>query len=158
MLRSYKSWVPFTTNAHNLQTCLGAMTSGRNHAGDELLWDRRRDTPRRDLLPFAVQCGTQRNWGGSEGTTPAKKRNQRWWGVHLIRYADDIVVTGKNQEVLHECRSAIAEFLSQRGLELSVSKTKVTHVNKGFDFLGFNFRRMERNLHFNKGGPKSQCL
>ena len=79
-------------------------------------------------------------------------------GVHTIRYADDIVVTGKNPEVLHECKDVIAKFLAERGLELSEKKTKVTYVNKGFDFLGFNFRRMERNIHLNRSGDQETVL
>ena len=79
-------------------------------------------------------------------------------GVHLIRYADDIVVTGKNQDVLLDCKEAISKFLVERGLELSDRKTKITHINKGFDFLGFNFRRMERNLHYNQNGSQGSVL
>ena len=32
-------------------------------------------------------------------------------------------------------------FLAQRGLRLSLAKTRVTHVDEGFDFLGWNFRK-----------------
>lgn len=31
-------------------------------------------------------------------------------------------------------------YLEKRGLELEKSKTKITHISKGFDFLGFNIR------------------
>ncbi len=37
--------------------------------------------------------------------------------VHLIRYADDFVVTGASQEVLEKAKSLIEDFLSERGLE-----------------------------------------
>lgn len=79
-------------------------------------------------------------------------------GVHQIRYADDIVVTGKNPEILQECRDTISNFIAERGLELSDKKTRVTHINKGFDFLGFNFRRMERNLRLNQNGDQETVL
>lgn len=78
-----------------------------------------------------------------EGLYPAKRGISA--GVHTIRYADDLVITGKNQEILIECKKAVAEFLTERGLELSEKKTRITHVDKGFDFLGFNFRRMPRD-------------
>ena len=33
------------------------------------------------------------------------------------------------------------QFLQERGLELSPAKTVITHVEKGFDFLGQNVRK-----------------
>src|SRR5580658_5317857 len=35
----------------------------------------------------------------------------------------------------------VEQFLQQRGLELSPKKTVITHMEKGFDFLGQNVRR-----------------
>lgn len=32
-------------------------------------------------------------------------------------------------------------FLLERGLDLSAEKTKITHIEEGFDFLGQNVRR-----------------
>jgi RNA-directed DNA polymerase len=62
--------------------------------------------------------------------------------VNLIRYADDFVVTGCSQEVLeHEVRPLIEAFLRERGLELSTEKTRITHIEEGFDFLGFHLRK-----------------
>ncbi len=40
-----------------------------------------------------------------------------------------------------EIREVIREFLIVRGLELSEKKTIITHINDGFDFLGWNFRK-----------------
>jgi len=40
-----------------------------------------------------------------------------------------------------EARELIQEFLKIRGLELSEDKTVVTHIDKGFDFLGWHFRK-----------------
>lgn len=62
--------------------------------------------------------------------------------VNVIRYADDFVITGSSQELLAtEVRPWIETFLAQRGLRLSPEKTKVTHIDTGFDFLGWNFRK-----------------
>jgi RNA-directed DNA polymerase len=62
--------------------------------------------------------------------------------VHLIRYADDFVVTGRSKELLErEVRPLVERFLAERGLELSQEKTSVTHVEEGFDFLGQNVRK-----------------
>jgi RNA-directed DNA polymerase len=62
--------------------------------------------------------------------------------VNLIRYADDFVITGKSKELLEgEIKPLIEQFLRERGLELSPTKTVVTPVTQGFDFLGQNVRR-----------------
>jgi len=61
--------------------------------------------------------------------------------LHLIRYADDFIVTASNREILeNKVKPIIEEFLSTRGLQLSQEKTKITHVTEGFDFLGQNIR------------------
>ena len=57
------------------------------------------------------------------------------------RYVDDFVVLGKSREELSEvARPLIVEFLSKRGLELHPEKTGICSVEKGYDFLGYNFR------------------
>jgi RNA-directed DNA polymerase len=62
--------------------------------------------------------------------------------IHFIRYADDFIVTGTNKEVLmNVVKPVIAEFLAARGLTLSETKTKITDVYTGFDFLGQNIRK-----------------
>jgi len=77
---------------------------------------------------------------------PAGKRLKSLGGekpyVHLIRYADDFVITGKSKELLvGEIKPLVEQFLQERGLELSPTKTVITHVEHGFDFLGQNVRR-----------------
>ena len=67
--------------------------------------------------------------------------------VHVIRYADDFVVTGASREVLeHRIKPVIEAFLAERGLRLSEEKTLITTVHEGFDFLGFNVRKYGRKL------------
>jgi RNA-directed DNA polymerase len=67
--------------------------------------------------------------------------------VHVIRYADDFVITGISKEILEtEVRPWIETFLAQRGLRLSPEKTRVTHIDDGFDFLGWNFRKYAGTL------------
>jgi len=62
--------------------------------------------------------------------------------VNLVRYADDFIITGRNKEMLeNEVLPLVREFLSERGLTLSEEKTKITHIDEGFDFLGYNFRK-----------------
>jgi len=67
--------------------------------------------------------------------------------IHLVRYADDFIVTANNIEILENVvKPAIEEFLSRRGLQLSAEKTVITDINKGFNFLGFNFRKYKNKL------------
>lgn len=62
--------------------------------------------------------------------------------IGVIRYADDFVVTGASQELLEtEIKPWIEAFLAIRGLRLSSAKTKIVHIDQGFDFLGWNFRK-----------------
>ena len=60
---------------------------------------------------------------------------------HVIRYADDFIVTGNSKEELEAVKTTIEDFMRERGLTLSPEKTKITHINDGFDFLGWNFRK-----------------
>jgi RNA-directed DNA polymerase len=67
--------------------------------------------------------------------------------VGVVRYADDFVVTGASQELLGtEIQPWIEAFLAKRGLRLSLAKTKTVHIDQGFDFLGWNFRKYEGKL------------
>lgn len=62
--------------------------------------------------------------------------------VHLIRYADDFVITGDSKELLEsEVLPLVVSFLTERGLTLSAEKTRITHITDGFDFLGQNLRK-----------------
>jgi len=67
--------------------------------------------------------------------------------VTLVRYADDFVITGSSKELLEdEVRPFVESFLGERGLRLSKEKTHVTHIDKGFDFLGANVRKYRGKL------------
>ncbi len=71
------------------------------------------------------------------------KKNKHRHKVNLVRYADDFVLTGATQETLEEARPVIEDFLRERGLALSPEKTKVAHIDTGFDFLGWNVRKYD---------------
>ena len=66
--------------------------------------------------------------------------------VNLIRYADDIIITANTKEIAEEIKQIIMEFLHERGLQLSVEKTKITHIYDGFTFLGWEFRKFKEKL------------
>lgn len=67
--------------------------------------------------------------------------------MNMVRYADDFIITGHSKEWLEqEVKPAVVEFLAERGLVLSPEKTRVTHIRKGFDFLGWNIRKYNGKL------------
>ena len=66
--------------------------------------------------------------------------------VNLVRYADDFIVTAATKEIAEEAKELIREFLKTRGLELSEEKTAITHINDGFDMLGWTFRKFNGKL------------
>ena len=76
--------------------------------------------------------------------------------MHLIRYADDFIITGHSRELLEGTVKPLVEsFLHERGLQLSPEKTAVTHVTEGFDFLGQNVRRYANGKLLIKPARKS---
>lgn len=67
--------------------------------------------------------------------------------VRLVRYADDFIITGCSKELLElEVKPVVEDFLKARGLELSQEKTRITHIEEGFDFLGQNIRKYDGKL------------
>jgi RNA-directed DNA polymerase len=81
---------------------------------------------------------------GLDAVAQKAARNQK---INVIRYADDFVITGVSKEILEQqVRLAVVAFLRELGLELSDEKTRVTHIDEGFDFLGFNIRKYHGKL------------
>ena len=66
--------------------------------------------------------------------------------VNLVRYADDFIVTAATKEIAEEAKEIIRDFLQTRGLELSEEKTVITHIDDGFDMLGWTFRKFKGKL------------
>jgi group II intron reverse transcriptase/maturase len=78
--------------------------------------------------------------------------------VHLIRYADDFIITGHSEELLRMTVKPLVEsFLAERGLVLSSEKTLITHIEKGFDFLGQNIRRYPHGKLFIRSAECCVC-
>jgi len=61
--------------------------------------------------------------------------------VNVVRYADDFIITSPSKEDVEKIRDILIPFLAERGLKLSEEKTLITHIDDGFDFLGWNFRK-----------------
>ena len=55
-------------------------------------------------------------------------------------------------------KAILAEFLKERGLELSETKTLITHIKTGFDFLGFNIKRVPYNSKYNNNTDQETVL
>jgi RNA-directed DNA polymerase len=67
--------------------------------------------------------------------------------VNMVRYADDFIITGRTKQLLEaEVKPLVTEFFKTRGLELSQEKTRITHIEEGFDFLGQNVRKYNGKL------------
>jgi RNA-directed DNA polymerase len=67
--------------------------------------------------------------------------------VNVVRFADDFIITGSSYELLEqEIKPLVEQFLRERGLELSPEKTRITHIEDGFDFLGQHVRKYAGKL------------
>lgn len=78
--------------------------------------------------------------------------------VHLVRYADDFIVTAAERATLEEMLPRIEEFLAERGLRLSPTKTTITHINDGFDFLGQTVRKYNGKFLTTPAKKKQKAL
>jgi RNA-directed DNA polymerase len=83
-------------------------------------------------------------WRNSIGRIDKGHNNP--WHINLVRYADDFAVTAESPQIAEKVKEVIKKFLVTRGLTLSEEKTKITHINDGFDFLGWNFRKYRGKL------------
>lgn len=95
-----------------------------------------------------------RHWD-TEMANPQQRRKRKGDGMgnwRLIRYADDFVLLVSGQRHHAEAlRDQVSAVLSSLGLRLAPEKTRVVHIDEGFDFLGFHIRRMRKrgtNKHY----------
>ena len=64
----------------------------------------------------------------------------------VSRYADDFLVFAQSKEDIDKVPELLQPYLEERGLILAEDKTSITHLSKGFDFLGMNFKRDKDNV------------
>lgn len=84
---------------------------------------------------YGLEAIVYQNVDSTESARPKSK-------INVIRYADDFVITGCTKEVLEQrVQPAVAQFLADRDLDLSEEKTRIVHIEQGFDFLGQNVRK-----------------
>lgn len=70
------------------------------------------------------------------------RRKQGKGNFLYVRYADDFIVlcNGSKAEA-QAMKEELGGLLSHMGLTLSETKTKITHITEGFDFLGYRIKR-----------------
>jgi group II intron reverse transcriptase/maturase len=64
-------------------------------------------------------------------------------GIAWVRYADDIVALCRSREEAEQAWELIGQTLQGLGLKLSPEKTRIVHLDEGFDFLGWHYQRAE---------------
>lgn len=85
---------------------------------------------------------------------PKTKKNKTSTWVHVVRYADDFVITSTSSRMLDgPIKRAVQAFLRERGLSLNEEKTHITRIKEGFNFLGFNFK-----YYKNRNKPNGQIF
>lgn len=74
--------------------------------------------------------------------TRAKARRAGRPVMKLVRYADDFVImVGGQRDHAEALWAEVAGVLAPMGLRLSVEKTRVCHIDEGFEFLGWRVQR-----------------
>jgi RNA-directed DNA polymerase len=93
---------------------------------------------------------------------PSRRRRHGEATYRLVRYADDFVVvvhgTASHAAAL---RAEAAAVLSKVGLRLNEEKTRVCHIDEGFDFLGWRIQRQRQrgsNKQFVYTWPSKKAL
>ena len=101
-----------------------------------------------------LEAGLNSYLAAKFGIVKAKKLK-----VNLVRYADDFVITGISKEILeNEVKPWVESFLAVRGLQLSEEKTHIVHIDQGFDFLGWNFRKYQGKLLIKPSKKNAQAF
>lgn len=68
-------------------------------------------------------------------------------GASLIMHAEDgFVLVADSFEIVDKAREIIGSFLDTRGLSIYEAEIKVSHIDYGFDFLGWTFRKFDGRL------------
>jgi group II intron reverse transcriptase/maturase len=83
------------------------------------------------------------HYGGLHRKVKERRRQAHLGNCALIRYADDwLLLTNGGKSEAYRLRDEFQTFLAEElKLELAVEKTHITHVNDGFEFLGFHVPR-----------------
>ena len=86
--------------------------------------------------------------------TPFDKEMRRR-GFNLTRYADDWCITCRTRDGAAKALTVARQVLARLGVTLNQEKTRIVHVSKGIEFLGFTIRRGYRKLELREERIKS---
>jgi len=73
-------------------------------------------------------------------------REMRRKGYRLTRWADDWVITCKTRSEAISALSTAKRILSKLGVVLHAEKTRIVHIQYGFEFLGYKIKQGNRRL------------
>jgi RNA-directed DNA polymerase len=65
-------------------------------------------------------------------------------GIAWVRYADDVVAMCSSREEAEQTLEFIRQILDGLNLKLSSEKTRIIHLDEGFDFLGWHYQGKQR--------------
>ncbi|WP_217231301.1 group II intron reverse transcriptase/maturase [Streptomyces anulatus] len=84
-------------------------------------------------------------WDGWSKVERARRKRRGLGAWRIVRYADDFVVmVNGSREHVEALRVEVQGVLTSLGLRLSEAKTRVVHMQDGFDFLGFHVKWMPK--------------
>ena len=83
-------------------------------------------------------------------------REMRLRGYQLTRDADDWVITCKSAAEARAAVEAAGRILKQLGVELRPQKTRIVHVQHGFEFLGYKIKRGKTQLYLPESKIRSR--
>jgi RNA-directed DNA polymerase len=93
----------------------------------------------------------QRKWDafsiGTRFPGQRRKRLRRAGGAtyKMVRYADDFVILVNGSKAhAEQLWTVVADLLRPTGLNLSAEKTRITHLDDGFNFLGWRIQRRRK--------------
>ncbi len=99
-------------------------------------------TPQGTLASPGLWNLTLKGWERVLRREHLSTRQRQAGSINLVRWADDVIITGRTPEVLtQEVKPLVEGVLKERGLTLAPEKTRLTHIDQGFDFLGKRIRK-----------------
>ncbi|SFQ09848.1 exodeoxyribonuclease III/group II intron reverse transcriptase/maturase,TIGR04416 [Lachnospiraceae bacterium XBB1006] len=65
---------------------------------------------------------------------------------HVVRYADDFLISARDQHTAYMIGTYFRDFMAERGLTPATDKTEIIYVPNGFDFLRRSYKRYGNNM------------
>lgn len=99
-----------------------------------------------NIAPSVLDDHFTAAWSAMGDSSARHRRRARGEATYrLVRYADDFVVLVHGSKAHTEAlRDQVTVVLAPMGLRLSEEKSRICHVEDGFDFLGFRIQRQPK--------------